>query len=72
MTVTEVTDTTSISEKVVKKFTTDLAAGGAMTGGGGGGAGRASDVWSGDGGSGVVILQYIEPRVLIRSGFEWL
>ena len=28
MTVTEVTDTTSVSGKVIKKFTTDLAAGG--------------------------------------------
>lgn len=41
-------------------------------GGGGGGTRGNNTYYSGDGGSGVVILQYDNPTALIRSGIEWL
>lgn len=96
MAVTETTDTTSVSGKIIKKFTTDLAsstsqqqdmttwtcpddvtsvrylvvggggAGGAGFGGGGGGI-RDSSGGYGSGGSGVVILQYDAPTILVRT-----
>lgn len=56
MAITEVTDTTSVPNKIVKKFTTDLSAG----------EGQDSTT------SGVVILQYNSPGILVKEGFEWL